>query len=111
MRFAPLNVPFGSHLSHLDRPNCATPHQREPIGLNIRRNDKCAGLAFRQTLYDVSCHDWEWETKPEGRGYGTRNNRNVARQYLGLPVNGDRRTDAVHASRSTLKGPISSQTT
>ena len=60
-------------------------------------------------LHNVSCPDWGWETKPEGRDYGTWNDRHVARQHVGLPVNGDRNTDAVHATRATSEGPISSQ--
>ena len=80
-------------------------------------------FAFRQMLHDVTRHDRGGKRKPMAEAVvpGTIDtscaNTSVpaerAQSYRekngsASPLTGDRRTDAAHAIRSTLNGPISS---
>lgn len=112
----PLKSKCHRHRGRPDRPYCGELVQRDPIRFPIWQTDGNMSLALVQMLYNVTCHDWGWETTPKGQDYGTRFDRNIlssctrfrrsepvvfGKKGSAAPLTGNRSTDDVHTVRST----------
>ena len=84
----PLKSKCHRHRGRPDRPYCGELVQRDPIRFPIWQTDGNMSLAFVQMLYNVTCHDWGWETTPKGQDYGTRYDRNILIMHLFPPKRG-----------------------